>query len=330
MGFVLTTIRVIIGLLVLTIGVWGRFDQTARKQATEGALGELQQSVADGLPSLSPDQITDAYDGQPVFIQGEIIPTTVTDPLTGLTLTGTRLARGVELKQWKENVESTRVGSSNTSRSYRYWYDRVWSRQLIDSDSFHEPYFGGKERENPKTKPFEDKGFMSDPLMLGSWKVSPYDFGLWFGRVPVTAEFLNSAELNPDWQAEDQYLYLLPEKTVRVMYELSTFERQFYSLIAIPENGRLQLNETLAPVKLIAQGNVEPKAIVEAAGGTVPQPQTNWIYYTFFGLMLLIRPVARRFSALNNFSYAPAGKRIATTAGIAAAITAMVWILSLM
>ena len=43
--------------------------------------------------------------------------------------------------------------------------------------------------------------------------------------------------------------------------------------------------------------------------------------------MLLIRPVARLFSGLNDFTYAPVGKRLMITAGVAAAITAIIGLL---
>jgi len=152
MLFLKAAVRVLIGIIVLAIGVGARWDQTTRKAATEAALVDLGASVAAGLPVLSPEEVTEAYDGQPVFVQGELAPGSVHDPLSGLSLDAVWLKRTVELEQWKEDIDCTRT-SVSSSRSCRYSYHKVWSAKLIDSDGFSSPLFGESEHENPNTKP---------------------------------------------------------------------------------------------------------------------------------------------------------------------------------
>lgn len=323
MQFIATTLRVLLGSLIVLIGVWGAFDQSARKVATEGALAELQQKVANGLPSVSSDTVTDRHDGELVFAQGELAPGSVTDPLTGLTLDGVWLKRLVELRQWEEHSRCrSRTGSS--TRDCDYWYERVWSWDLIDSDNFAKPLFQESEHVNPKEKPFEEPSFIDETLGLGAWEVDTAYYSAAFARSSVPAEALASADTDADWWADDIYLYNKDYPDTRIRYDYVHAPTGSVSLVGIPEDSRLTLTEELADVPLLVPGNVDAATMVEAATGEVRDIQQHWIFYTFAGLMLLIRPVARLFSGLNDFTYAPFGKRLIITAAVAAAITAIV------
>lgn len=326
MGFFVTTLRVLLGSLVLLIGVWSAYDQSVRKVATEGALSDLKQKVADGLPVLSADTVSDRYDGQPVFVQGELAPGVVADPLTGLELDAVWLKRLVELQQWDERSRCrSRTGSS--TRDCDYWYVRVWSWDLIDSDHFNKPLFGESEHVNPKEKPLDEPSFHEDSLALGAWELDAAYFNAAFERGSVSAAELTPAELEDGWRAEDAYIYSDENPDLRLRYDYVAAPTGQVSLIAIPEDGRLTLTEELAGAPLLMSGSADAQTIVEAGAGQVRDIQQNWIFYTFAGLMLLIRPVARLFSRLNDFTYAPFGKRLAMTAGIAAGITALIGLL---
>ena len=321
MLFLKTAVRVLIGVIVLAIGVFGRWDQTTRKAATEAALADLEVAVASGIPVLSPDEVTTAYDGQPVFVQGELEPGRVRDPLTGLEMAVDWLKRTVELEQWKEESDCSRSTIGST-RSCRYSYHRVWSAKLIDSDSFSSPLFGENEHENPKAKPLEEPTFFDRELALGAWSVDTAHLsGGFTDRGEVTAETMASADLGEDWRADGVYAYSRSDPTVRLRYSYLAAPKGLVSLIAIPRERVLTLNEALAPLPLLVVGDVDAKDIVEAAGGQVREPQPHWLFYSFFGFMMLIRPVARRFSALNDFTFAPFGRRLAITAGLAAFLT---------
>lgn len=326
MQFIATTLRVLLGSLTLLIGVWGAFDQSARKVATEGALVELQQEVANGLPSVSSDTVTDRYDGELVFAQGELAPGSVTDPLTGLTIDGVWLKRLVELRQWEEHSRcKTRTGSS--TRDCDYWYERVWSWDLIDSDNFAKPLFQESEHVNPKEKPFEEPTFADQTLGLGAWEVDTAYYSAAFARTVVPADALATADMEPNWWADDIYLYNKDYPDTRIRYDYVHAPTGSVSLVAIPQDGRLSLTEELANVPLLVPGDTDVSTIVQTATGQVRDIQRHWIFYTFVGLMLLIRPVARFFSGLNDFTYAPFGKRLVITAGVAAVITAVIGLL---
>lgn len=326
MRFIATTLRVLLGSAALLIGVWGAYDQSARKVATEGALADLQQALAKGLPAVAADTLTDRYDGQPVLIQGELAPGEVSDPLTGLTLDGVWLKRLVELRQWEETARCrTRAGSAG--RDCTYSYARVWSYDLINSDNFAKPLFGENEHVNPVEKPFEEPSFVERTLALGAWTLETADYFPAFDRGTVTADSLAAAHIDSDWRADGTYLYNDGFPDARLRYEHVRAPTGAVSLIAIPEDGRLALTEALATVPLLVPGRVNAPTIVGAATGQVRDIQRHWIFYTFAGLMLLIRPVAGLFSGLNEFTHAPFGKRLAITAGIAAAMTAIIGLL---
>lgn len=326
MGVIATTLRILLGLIVLLVGIWGAYDQSARKVATETALVELQKEVADGLPVVATDSLTGQYDRQPVYAQGELSRGTVADPLTGLALDGVWLKRRVQLRQWEEYSRCTsRVGSS--TRDCKYWYERVWSQDLIDSDKFASPLLGENEHVNPTEKPFDEPSFVKATLDLGAWVVDTAYFSAAFETGQASAKKLENAHLDGDWWADDVYLYNKQYPDVRIWYDHNWAPTGLVSLIAIPEDGRLKLTEELAAVPLLMAGDVDAPTIVAAAAGEVRDIQQTWVYYTFVGLLLLIRPVARLFSGLNDFTYAPVGKRLAITAGVAAAITAVITLL---
>jgi len=137
---------------------------------------------------------------------------------------------------------------------------------------------------------------------------------------------MSSADLSEDWWADGVYAYSRSDPAVRLRYSYLAAPTGRVSLIAIPRKGLLTLDEALAPLPLLVVGDADPTDIFEAAGGQVREPQLHWLFYSFFGFMLLIRPLARRFSALNDFTFAPFGRRLAMTAGIAALLTLAVGI----
>lgn len=329
MGILATTLRVLLGLLLLLIGVWGAYDQSARKVATEGALVELRETVAAGLPAMTADTLTDRYDGQPVLVQGELTSGLVSDPLTGLELGAIRLERVVELRQWEERKDCEYTGKGvERTRTCERFYERVWSRNLIDSDNFGPPIAGESEHVNPRVMPLQDGAFSQEKLTLGVWPLETAYFSAasneWKG---VPAEMLAAAEVGDDWRAEENYLYSGENPDVRLRYEYIAAPIGSVSLIAIPQDGRLTLTEELAGAPLLVSGDADAQTIVAAGTGQVREVQWHWIVFTFAGLMLLIRPVASLLPRFNAFTSAPFGKRIAMTAGIAAGMTLVISLL---
>ncbi|WP_405224120.1 TMEM43 family protein [Lentisalinibacter sediminis] len=311
---------------ILLLGVWSAYDQSARKAATESALEELQDAVVDGLPVISADTLTNQYDGELVLIRGELAGGSVADPLTGVTLNGVWLKRLVELRQWEQRSRCRR-SSTGSARDCSVYYNRVWSLDLIDSDKFATPIVGESKHVNPTEKPFEEPSFVTQTLDLGVWSVPTEFFTSAFERRTVTADDLDSSELDANWWAEGGYVYSRNNPDVRFRYDATFAPVGPVSLIAIPDNGRLTLTEELAGAPLLAAGMVEATDIIQTAGGQVRDIQQHWIFFTFAGLMLLIQPVARQFSRLDKLTGAPSGKRFAMTVGVAAAITAVIGLL---
>jgi hypothetical protein len=238
---------------------------------------------------------------------------------------------------WGSEARHTRWARSQT--------DGITNRRLLvlvdgeiehalGPDDFTQPLFGKSEYVNPKEKPFEEPTFVDRELSLDAWSVdTAYLSAAFVYRGEVSAETLAAARLTDEWRADDRYLYSRSEPTARLGYRYVAGPAGRISMVAIPDEGMLTLGEALAPLPTLAVGealaplptlavgDADARSIVEAAGGRVPETQIHWLFYTFFGLMLLIRPIARRFSALNDFTYAPFGKRVAMTASIAAVLT---------
>ncbi|MGB0747400.1 MAG: TMEM43 family protein [Magnetospiraceae bacterium] len=316
----LTGIRVVVGLLIFGLGVYGAYDQSSRKVATESALADLLAATDRGLPVLTADKVTAAHDGQFVFIQGTIEAPQVSDPLTGLTLPGTWLARTVELEQWDEQLkdENRRPGSTIASNP-EYAYRRVWSDRLIDSDDFS--MRGDHEgKVNPKQKPHENETFVAETMQLDAWQVRTVGYASWFGIDSVSEETLSTAEIRRTWIARGPHLYDSDNPDLRAGYRVSPMASGFYSLIGIPNHGAIDVPEEFGLAALILPGNASPQEVVIAATGTVPEVQSGWIYYSFVGLLLLLPPLARPFAGLKFYTEAPFFMRFAMTVVAAAAI----------
>ena len=60
----LTTLRLLVGTLLLGVGIYGTWDQHERKYATEKGMAALEVISADGLPRAPTDVMDDSYDDQ--------------------------------------------------------------------------------------------------------------------------------------------------------------------------------------------------------------------------------------------------------------------------
>lgn len=129
---------VLVGFVMVLICVGVLFWNEGRAVKTAKGLKEGAASVV----SVSADRVDPANEGKLVHVSG---PSSVTAPLVdadfGVSATGLRLARKVEMYQWRETSRSetrTRLGGGQETVT-TYSYEKVWSPSAEDSSAFNQP-----------------------------------------------------------------------------------------------------------------------------------------------------------------------------------------------
>ncbi len=170
---------VIVGLILIVVCVGGLAWNEGRAVKTERALREGAGLVIN----VEADPVVAANDQTLVHVTG---PVEVTAPLVddafGVTGTGVRLARQVEMYQWTERSESesrTKLGGGEETVT-TYTYAREWSDQAQDSSAFAEP----AGHENPEFA-VESADFLAQDASLGAFSLDDAVVGQIGGAAPL-------------------------------------------------------------------------------------------------------------------------------------------------
>lgn len=126
---------VIIGIVLIFACVWGLAWNEGNAIKVEKGLNEGAGLVVEAAAS----PIDPAKDQQLVHVVGDVAVTApLTDGQFGVTATGVRLDRQVEMYQWQEESKSetrTKLGGGEETVT-TYTYTKVWSATPIDSSGF--------------------------------------------------------------------------------------------------------------------------------------------------------------------------------------------------
>jgi len=160
-GSALTGVLVGLVLIVVCVGVLFWNEGRAVKTATG-----LKQGAA-AVISVDAERVDPANDQKLVHVSGPVATMTpLIDPDFGITASGIRLSRKVEMYQWRETTSSeTRTklgGGEETVTTYRY--AKVWSSQAENSEEFAEP----NGHRNPAFD-IEAADFLASDVALGSY-----------------------------------------------------------------------------------------------------------------------------------------------------------------
>ena len=135
---------IITGFVLIAIGtglLWWNEERTFK---TAGAIGEAQMLTED-VQDIS--KVDPSLDGHVIHATGRAdTKDTLRDPVFGVQVTAIRLDRDVEFYQWHEESHSEKRkklgGGEETVTTYTY--EMGWSSGPIDSGSFHDPDYRGR------------------------------------------------------------------------------------------------------------------------------------------------------------------------------------------
>ncbi len=156
---------VIVGIVMIFACVWGL-------AWNEGNAVKVARGLTEGagvVITVEPSPIVASNDQALVHVVGEVAVTApIVDPEFGVTATGVRLDRQVEMYQWQEESKSetrTKLGGGEETVT-TYTYSRVWSGSAIDSSGFQSP----AGHENPEMT-IEGTTVFAEDATLGDFQL---------------------------------------------------------------------------------------------------------------------------------------------------------------
>ena len=197
-GRIMDSIKgILVGIIFIPIAIILLFWNENRAVNTAKGLKEGAKSVV----SVDCAKIDPANNGKLVHISGEATAKgDLSDPLFGVSATGLRLTRVVEMYQWKEEKSSETHkklgGGSDTVTHYNY--KPVWSETLIDSSKFNEE--GRAKYANPPSMFAPALTIPSQNTTMGAFKLPDSVLGKMQGDTPLPATQEQFAKLAPDLQ----------------------------------------------------------------------------------------------------------------------------------
>ena len=143
------------GLLILVIGVTLLWYNEGRAVKTAQGIGEAKDNYVD----VSSKKIEKKNENKLIATVGDIkLPETeVLDEEFGISVKSAKLARTVEMYQWKEDCDS----DNNCS------YEKVWDDDIIIS-----AFFEDTTKSNPENMPYESKKFTNTGVYLGAYELT--------------------------------------------------------------------------------------------------------------------------------------------------------------
>lgn len=167
---------------------------------SEGRAVKRADSLKEGagnVVAVDSAAVSPANDGKLIHVTGEATTNeTVTDPTFGISAPAIRLARKVEMYQWKEKSESRSEkklgGSKETTTTYSY--EQVWSDDRIDSSKFKRP----DGHTNPSTMIAQDTSTVASHVQLGAFRVPAEVIRQMTGDEPLLPTDADLQKLKPE------------------------------------------------------------------------------------------------------------------------------------
>lgn len=131
---------------------------------------EEGQSVSVHVENIS--TVDPQYDGMLIHANGKAETTDIlTDGTFGISINAIKLSRDVEYYQWVESSHTEKkekVGGA-TEEITTYTYNREWTSRPIDSNSFKDPDYQGR---NSVLTTFEEQDYAASNVSFGAYQLS--------------------------------------------------------------------------------------------------------------------------------------------------------------
>lgn len=231
------------GILIFLIAVPVLFWNEGRTVKTARALAEGASSVV----TVSADSVDAGKEGRLVHLTGPGTTTaTLSDPTFALSRQALKLARDVEMYQWKENTktETRKKVGGGEEKVTTYSYEKVWDDDVLSSGSFHE-----SGHDNPSSMPFESQTWTADPVTVGAFTLAPTLVDQLSGYQPLPA-------------TQDQIVALDLEKQARARVESG----QVYLKVSAASAAGPEIGDTRVGFRVIEPQTISVVAKQTGAG----------------------------------------------------------------
>ncbi|MDY0340589.1 MAG: TMEM43 family protein [Coriobacteriia bacterium] len=137
----------------------------------EGRAVERQKTLKEGggeVISVAADSVDPVNEGKLIHITGMTVTNDLlVDDVFGVSASGLKLKRDVEMYQWEERSTSEtkdKLGGGQETVT-TYTYEKKWSPAVVDSTRFKEP----TDRQNPNVMLVEPEEFLAEPVTVGAF-----------------------------------------------------------------------------------------------------------------------------------------------------------------
>lgn len=149
---------ILIGLLLIVVGIILLWFNEGRTVKTSQTISEAEDQYID----VDSETIDNTNEGKLVATTGKLqIPAEgVTDDYFGVTVTGAKLSRTVEMYQYEESCKTDDNGNEHCT------YNAVWDDSLIDSNAFENTSY-----HNPSSMPYSSETFLAQNAKVGAFNL---------------------------------------------------------------------------------------------------------------------------------------------------------------
>lgn len=211
---------------------------------------------AGAVVTVSSDSVDRANAEKLIHVTGKAdTDETLTDPVFGVSASGLKLRRAVEMYQWMETSQSRsekKAGGGKTTTT-TYSYSKTWADRLISSADFKIP----AEHHNPGSMPYESAQQTAGNVTLGAYVLSQALIGQIraFEPFPVGSDTPLPQELQGRARLHDTGFYIGADPASPQIGDM----RIKFTIVKPTEISVIakQVNNTFAPYSTKAGGMIE-------------------------------------------------------------------------
>lgn len=192
-------------IILIVLGTWLLWWNEGNTFKTAGAIGEaekLTQEVKD-ISKINPD-----LDGKLIHALGFAnTDDIVKDDIFGVEFKAIKLTRKVEYYQWTEHSQSEthkKLGGGEETVT-TYTYEAEWTDEPIDSDSFSDSAYRGK---NFVIAAIEDNDFIAEKVSFGAYVLPDFLKRSMGGAVPVKIGEINKKSIEKNIHVKSNNIHV--------------------------------------------------------------------------------------------------------------------------